>query len=456
MWEVTKKVESLFKSHSIEAKIKPSRYRSEIKSLTVSTMDSLESLLIRVGLKAVISDVSLEDQKLISGKYVPKLAEITEDHSTLKKGDKFFFYSTRTSKGRLRDKDLTPDELKLINFTFTSKSDMDSKVLAAIGNLKHLDDDILSVMSGLYNTVKSSTNNQTRVPIPEAIKKDMASLTTSELNILGKNFGEIISMRWCINQSFVSGATKYNFVNLSNYPLVDYVIHIRKGFKEIPFNVSAKFAQGAAPALSEIIKTFEASGASFSSAEEKNVYQTLRALSTKGTGTISDRLLEAAMKSNSPGISVLKKILNKQNFTKNDLQTDIAKIAKLHKTKEDRTKAFKERYKAFYDAVGSGVDDKSFNTVFYTDNYAKYHSLVISPLGYGLVRFLNNNPTYQKVLNEICRRLDVNQVYLSFAAGNSQMVFENKVFSDSQFRFDWNSNAQNADNGSVKFSMNRK
>ena len=456
MWDVSKKIETILKSKSIPSKIKPSRYRSEIKSLTVSTLDSLESIMSKAGIPAIISEISLQDQKLISGKYSPKLVEITEDFSTLKKGDKFFFFSMKTSGGRLRDKDLTPDELKVQNIIFTNKSSMDSKIFAAISNLKNFDDDIISVLNGLYTTIANSPNNQTKVTIPDPIKKEMNGLSTSELNIIGKNFGEIISLRWSLNQTFTNNFTKFNFMNLSNYPLVDYVVYVKEGNKEVPINISAKFAQGAAPALSEIIKTFETSGSKFNTTEERNVYQTLKSLSTKGTGTISDRVLSAAIASNAPGIAELKKILNKQNFNKNDIQLDIAKIAKTNKTKEERIKAFTQKYSKFYDAVGSSVGDKSFNTVFYTDRFDKYHSLIISPLGYGLVKFLNNNMLYQKVLNNICRTLDVNQIYLNFSAGNSEMVFEKKIFSDSQFKFDWNSNAQNADNGSIKFSMIRK
>lgn len=453
MSKTAKQVVSIFKSKSLPAEVKSGRSASAFKAVALLIQGEIQDILSSVGISAKIENVSPVVEKKISGTYSVKLAEITKSYQEFKIGDRFFVYTKKTEKGRITNKFLTPDKLRLVS-VYRSPSSLDANVVSAVKNLK-LDEDLEKILIGSYLGASASKN--TKIDLPTDLMQLVNNLSTPEKSKIGKDFGEIISLRWCLNQDFAKNSRGFGFSQRINEPLIDYFIESSDG---TTINISAKYAKGAAPALKDMITLAEQkvrSGDLKFNSEETVAFNSLKMISG-GAGTISERVLNASLSVNLPGIEIIRSALKKPKGTKinlSDIKNDIDSVMKKTKSREDRKKLFLDKYSKFYDAVGSYPDNSSFDKLFY-ENTASITSpsILISPMATGLVKFLNSNIMYKTVLNKICKSLDVNQVYLDFT--RTGMTFEKKIFSESEFRFHWNSNASNANLGGLKFEMVRK
>ena len=168
--------------------------------------------------------------------------------------------------------------------------------------------------------------------------------------------------------------------------------------------------------------------------------------------TTSVKILASYKALNLPAYKKLKEVVGiKGDITIKDIQDHIQDIAKKHKNQKDRTAAFLKAYEPFYDVLGSKADAGSLGVVFNAATYPKYFSLVLSPMGYALVSYMNKLAIYQEILNNISREMKTEQVYLNFSS--TSLVFKKKLFSKSEFKFAYGANAKNSDNTGIKFSM---
>ena len=90
-----------------------------------------------------------------------------------------------------------------------------------------------------------------------AAKKSFASVKPQDKQAIGKDFGEILSMRWYVTQAFASTWQQCYFSEISNEALVDFVVTKKVGSKVVPSNVSAKFEAGAAPSIGAIVDNLD-------------------------------------------------------------------------------------------------------------------------------------------------------------------------------------------------------
>lgn len=81
----------------------------------------------------------------------------------------------------------------------------------------------------------------------------MAAVKPSDRQAIGKDFGEILSMRWHISQPFAKNWKECYFSSISNEALVDYSIVLKEKNALVTVNVSAKFEAGAAPSIGAIV-----------------------------------------------------------------------------------------------------------------------------------------------------------------------------------------------------------
>ena len=85
-----KKAADAFKSKKVIASIKVSRYQKQIKSVEVSYPGSLEKLLEDKGFKGKLTNLTVTEEKNISGKYKAKLFTVTLPGNSLTKNESFF------------------------------------------------------------------------------------------------------------------------------------------------------------------------------------------------------------------------------------------------------------------------------------------------------------------------------------------------------------------------------
>jgi hypothetical protein len=448
--DTAKKVSTYLASKGVKVAVKTSRYQTEIKAVEVASPTSLEDLLKSVGLKGTISDLSTTEEKAISGKYKAKLIKITASSGPCSTGETFFIVNTFTEKGTLKTKDLAPEKFNLTSGRFKSLDTFDTAVLKGIKDNKTVPNDIKTTIAELYKSVAANkSSNKDNIPMNTAAKKSFAVVKPQDKQAIGKDFGEILSMRWYVTQAFASTWQECFFSEISNEALVDFVVTKKVGSKVIPSNISAKFEAGAAPSIGAIVDNLDVVYKN-PNAAEKAAIDVLKALADSNSNT-STKILAAMKTIKHPAYDVLKKIIGKPTFTIADISAHIQKIATKNKTAKGRIDEFMKIYKPFYDKLGKNASPDSIAVVFAGASYKKYYSLVMAPSGYALVDYMNKQPIYQTILNNISQQMKTEQVYLNFVG--ETMQFTKKLFSKASFKFAYGANAKDSDNTGIKFSM---
>lgn len=447
-----KKLTKYLVSRGVDAKIKVSRYQSQIKAVELASALSLEKLMPSLMIEADISDLTPTEEASISGKYKAKLLKVKKSVENINIGETLFILNTFTEKGSIKNKDLAPDKLSLTSSRYTKLEDFDLDVMNGIKELK-VPSEIKTAIISLYENVSSNKEDQDSIPLTEQSKKALSVIKPQDRQVIGKDFGEVLSLRWYVTQKFGRDYTSFYFSELSNEALIDFVVETKKDGKIIRRDVSAKFEAGAAPSIVSIGKNIDKVYIR-PNPEEKKACDVLKALAgLSGTReTTSMKILQAYNTLNLPAYKKLKETVGiKTDITVSDIQDHIQGIIKGLNNPKDRITEFLRVYKPFYDVLGSGVDNSSLSTVFAGSTYKKYFSLVMSPMGYALVAYMNKQPIYQEVLNNISREMDIDQVYLDIT--NNYLMFKKKLFSKSEFKFDYGANAKDSDNTGIKFSM---
>lgn len=444
-----KKISTFLVGKGEPAIIKTSRYQGQIKALEVKYNGTLESLFKTYSISASIQDLLPVEEKAISGKYKAQVVSLNSSVAGAAKGDKFFIINTYTEKGTVKTKELAPEKFGLTTKPYATKNELDSAVAKGIKANKSIPDDIQIAIDELYKLVSSNTTTRNSIPFAATTKKAMAKIKPQDKQAIGKDFGEVLSMRWYISQPFGKSFSKAEFSTISNEALVDFVVTKKIGKEEFRQNISAKFEAGAAPSIGAIIDNVSKVYKS-PAGETLSAINVLKALAEKTSNT-STKILAAMQTIKHPAYTALKKVIGKTNFTVDDITAHIQKIAQVNKTAKSRIDAFNLAFKDVYKALNKTASSDSISIVFAGTTYKKYYSLVMAPMGYALVDYMNKQPVYQDILNKISRAMDTEQVYLNFV-GDS-LVFTCKVFSDAKFKFAYGANAKDSDNTGIKFSM---
>jgi len=443
-----KKIDVYLKGKQIKSSIKKSRYQTQINAVEVAYPGSIEALLKEAKISGTISDLTPTEEKSISGKYKAKLITIKTAVASCAAKEQFLIVNTFTEKGSLKTKDLAPDKLLLTDKKFKTLAEFDKAVYAGIKAVK-VPSDIKDCISTLYETIAANKTHRDNIPLSTSAKKPFKAVKPQDKQAIGKDFGEVLSLRWYLTQNFAKGWTECYFSLESNAALLDYIIMIKIGNKIVPVDVSAKFEAGAAPSIGAIVDNIKTVYKN-PNAEEKKTIGVLQTLASN-SGNTSTKILAAYKTLNLPAYTKLKTIIGKSDFTIEDISEKIQKIASASKSGENRMKMFNTEFKDIYDTLGKNASDDSLKVVFSTPTYKKYYSLVLAPMGYALVDYMNKQPIYQEILNNISREMKTEQVYLTFPG--ESMGFEKKLFSNATFKFAYGANAKDSDNTGIKFSM---
>jgi hypothetical protein len=443
-----KKIDVYLKGKQIKSSIKKSRYQTQINAVEVAYPGSIEALLKEAKISGTISDLTVTEEKSISGKYKAKLITIKAAVASCAAKEQFLIVNTFTEKGSLKTKDLAPDKLLLTDKKFKTLAEFDKAVYAGIKEVK-VPNDVKDCISTLYETIAANKTHRDNIPLSAAAKKPFKTVKPQDKQAIGKDFGEVLSLRWYLTQNFAKGWTECYFSLESNAALVDYIIKIKIGNKIVPVDVSAKFEAGAAPSIGAIVDNIKTVYKT-PTAEENKAIGVLQALASD-SGNTSTKILAAYKTLNLPAYTKLKTLIGKADFTIEDVSAKIQKIASASKSGENRMKMFNTEFKGIYETLGKNASEDSLKVVFSTPTYKKYYSLLLAPMGYALVDYMNKNPIYQEILNNISREMKTEQVYLTFPG--ESMGFEKKLFSNATFKFAYGANAKDSDNTGIKFSM---
>ena len=79
-----------------------------------------------------------------------------------------------------------------------------------------------------YYILKNVSNNSTKtdtIPFSSTTKDALEKLKPSDKQAIGKDFGEVLSLRWYLTQPYSEGWTRFGFETGSNAALVDYYVY---------------------------------------------------------------------------------------------------------------------------------------------------------------------------------------------------------------------------------------
>jgi hypothetical protein len=453
MAAAAKKFTDYLKVQGVKAQVKVSRYQKDIKAVEVESSIPVQDLFKSLGIRADVTDLSPTEEKAISGKYKAKLVKIKSSISNVVSvNDQLFIVNTFTEKGSIKTKQLAPERIGLTKKRYKNKKTFDEDVLKGIADLK-IEPNVKIAMRELYNSVVKDNSKTSTIRMNDKAQKAMETVKSQDKQAIGKDFGEALSLRWYLNQINENDLIEFYFSEISNEPLVDYSVIIKQKNATIKLDISAKFEGGAAPSINSVVPYIDKV---YKNPEKKykqplDVLKILGGLGGEKENT-SAKILKSAKILRLDGYVELEKIL-KTNLVLDDINGHIQKIAEISKNSKIRIDLFDTTYKPFYDSIGKTASRDSLEVVFSGPSYKKYYSLVMSPLGYYLVDYMNKDPIYQEILNTLSREMKVEQVYLNFK-GNT-MDFQKKLFSKAAFKFSYGSNAKDSDNTGIKFSMTK-
>jgi hypothetical protein len=328
-------------------------------------------------------------------------------------------------------KSLSPTNLGVIGKTFSSTESLIKTVNSNLTTNKDL-------LSSLMNDVANNTKKESLDKLQD-FKEDIAlssttidaakDLSPADINTIGKDFGEILGSIFLLKKvkspslEFPSG----------NNPLIDFIIN--------DYKVSSKYKSGAAATLTDITNGIDKK--TLKKQNQKNLYTVLDIIVNKN---VSSGYLEVAKYFNLPGIQELARIMKMpvENVTTASINDYV---------RADKEKALKA-LNPFYKTINRGPKNGEVNWDKLSDK--KLYGIVIGPLSYYVVDYLNSNKEYKDALTELLSKIEVKQLYLNIQLGKQKLDFNLKSFSDpnAQFTFESpNQSIYNPDNGRLGFKM---
>lgn len=384
-----------------------------------------------------------------SGDYDTYKIEITKPVAGLEAGDETFVANQITEKGSIVQKALTPGKLKLPGHRFTDENQLASYVSnqlpSTIKNpelIKALDslmNDIAENAETKFKNVSDIIEHTDIVELDEETKNLLKSFTSTDLNIIGKDFGEVLGAIAML-KSVQNAGSGVEFPAGENNPLADFSID--------GYNISSKYQAGASATLTAIIKNIDPKKQLKGKQDQIELYEILKSVVLSG---VAESYVNVGKAIDSKGLKVLAKCLGmsvKQvnpesiNQMMSDLfkgKNDQKKDALLHSTFDD-----------FYNTIGRSPKKGGINWAKLGSNY---YGLVLSPLAYSVVDELNANPKYKKALKDILSKIDVKQLYLDFNLKSNSATFKLKNFASADFKFATSISVYNPTNSKLSFTL---
>lgn len=326
--------------------------------------------------------------------------------------DNYFLKGTRSRGGEktsviFANKELTPDSLG-----FSGKSLNIDEILTELENNKKLKQDEKDFLISLLEAVNSNGNS---------FDIDVPNKFLTELATISKDFGEIISAVWLLNNS---ESTEIIFPEISNLPFID--LYGVDGKTLIPYSVKSEGGSKVSignilNSIDDVIKNPEkATGVDLSFNEEElfaiDIMKKIISLPMK------DGMIEGHRILDTPAINELSNVIgvSKENITSSIIDKWLN-----NKTSQE----LKDKLSAFYTKAASRPTDKMFETD------RDKNRLIVGPLGESLKREMNNRSFLLNTLNRLANLVEATQVNISIKP--KTITLNQTKFVDAKFKFGW-------------------
>jgi hypothetical protein len=325
----------------------------------------------------------------------------------------------------LPNKALTPDGLGL-GGKIISKADYIRTVTAAINSCKVAP---LNIKSFLKEFLDKSINTDAM------LSQNVKSISEKDVAIVAKDFGELAGAWWFIN-NYDSKLSFVEFPARSNEPLVDYYVGYPNNIK---LKVSAKADKGAAPALNSIWETIK--DKTFRNDDGK-VHEFISII-VNNNGLES--IILASKHFSSTGYTSVGTLIGKKTYTSDDVEEFL-------KDYTDGKILFNILNQKVFTKIGRSVPAENIQKIL-NEKGARRCGILLSPMAYNLVDEVNANKSYKTFLTQACRAMNVEQLYVTIKPSGQTLKYKLKGFKDSEFMFEYHSNAGNPGGNKIGFKM---
>jgi len=327
--------------------------------------------------------------------------------------DSYFLKGSKTRGGEttsviFANKELTPDSLGFADKTLTSDG-----IISLLETNKKLKPEEKKFLVYLAKTVNGK-GSSFFITVPEKF--------LSELNVISKDFGEILSAIWLLNNE--TGLTKIKFPDISNLPFIDLYGVSKKTLE--PYSVKSEGGSKVSignilDSIDDVIKNpTKATGIELNfTTEESEIISSLRKIISL---SMKDGMIEGHRILQTDAIKELSKVMN----------VPVAKITnkKIDEWAKNKTaQQLKKQLSTFYTKANSRPTEKMF------ESGREPNRLIVGPLGESLRRELNIRKPYLDVLNKIANLVEASQVNISIKP--KTITFSLAKFRDAKFVFGW-------------------
>ena len=323
------------------------------------------------------------------------------------------------------NKVLTPDGLGLGGKTIL-KTNYIKVVNTAVDACKLIAPHIKDFLK-MFAEKSSATNS--------AFAKLSKDISSKDLAIIAKDFGEIAGAWWFLN-NYDKDIVSIEFPARSNEPLVDYYGVYNSGLK---IGVSAKAGGGAAPSIVSVWRMIGTK--TFSDITHKKIHNFIGGI-VNFSGT--EGIVRAAKAMGSPLYKTVGDIIGKSNYTADDIETWTKEFATPEQAHDVITKTF-------YDKIGKSAKLKTYIEIWQENK--KRNGIILSPMAYALVDEVNSNKKNTDFLTDIVRTNNIEQLYVYLTA--TGVKYQLKGFKDSNFVFEYHSNAKAPGGNKIGFWLKK-
>lgn len=371
----------------------------------------------------------------------------------IKKGDTLKLVDNNPPKGSIKSKELTPTSLKLPEDVEMQLNKLNAAVSTAVKKQYGKSNPFMqSFLTELYMLVANHVPSTTNIELEELgpfaenikysidIKEAIDALGATDLNTIGKDFGEILGAALMLN--IVKTSKGISFPS-GNNPLVDFHID--------GYGISSKYKAGAAPTLSNIIKDLNAEN--FTEDSEVKLYDLFKIVESN---SVINGYIKGAEFMELPSAIKLKELVGDVALEHKALEAFIQD--KLNTIGKEE---FYNKYVAPLVLVaGRGV--KSFAKIDWAklEKANRYVGLLSYPLSLQLIDKLNGKlgdvDLYIDTLRKIVSKLEVKQLYMDVSLKTEEILFYLKGFGDDNAKLTFeapNVSTPNPGNGKLGFKM---
>jgi hypothetical protein len=330
-----------------------------------------------------------------------------------------------TNVKTIGNKVLTPDGLGL-GGKIVSKRDYIKTINTAIDNCKL----VAPHVKEFLKLVASKSNNTSTI-----FTKAVKDISDKDLAIIAKDFGEIAGAWWFLN-NYDKDIVSIEFPARSNEPLVDYYgVYSNK----LKIGVSAKAGGGAAPSISSVWNMIGKK--TFSDVNDKKVHNFIGAI-VNNSGT--EGIVQAAKAMDSPLYKTVGNLIGKITYTADDIE-------KWMKQFDTPKEAHDTLTKQFYEKIGRSAELATFEKIWRESK--KKNGTILSPMAYALIVEVNADSKNTNFLTDIVRTNNIEQLYVYLT--KASLKYELKGFKDSNFIFEYHSNAAEPGGNKIGFKLKK-